>query len=924
VAKNLLVRVGADLTEFDREMARVSGTLSRLESTTDRMAAGFRRLGEHIASVGSALTVALTAPLVGFATIAVKAAADMDALRRGLIAVGGSAEEADRQLKRLVETAKLPGLGLKEAVQAAIQLQAVGFAFKDAVRIIEAFGNALATVGRGREDLNEVIRQLGQLESRGKVTADNLKPILERVPQAARIIKEAFGTIDTEVLQKMGIRSREFINTLVSELEKLPKVTSGIKNELENMRDAIERALARAGDALVPFTEKLLNVATTAIDALRGMVEWFLKLPQPVQEWTIRLAALAAAIGPVLFAVGQLVEAIGALYKIKVLIPPLLDLVSLGFRNFAAAASAAMMATSPAGLTGLTAALYALKEAVLLTAAAWTGWQLGRWIDENIVSKVGALNKFIEIVAAFPAAVYQKIIGVSGDASRAMRDLESATKALEDRLRAHGIVVERGNMTTEQYAAALRRAAEQAGLFKSAQQQVEQATRRKIQATVDDQQETRRLVEAQREAERQARELTEALVALGVRTREEVRLEELRKQVDLLHLAFAQGKISAYELSVAWDNYIKTLERVRDPLAFMLDEVPKLNATIKEQGVLFSHLDAVMRQAAVGSVQWWAQLHAELGEISDAVEKLARSSGDHWKTLEAAMGRTPKLIGVATEEVKKHNDAWTKAGKQVSTVLTDMSRGIADVILKGKSLGDVMTQTFMQIARAALRYVIEEALGGIARAIANLIKGEVASLGQAFSGLFKQIEDIGRAIARAFGGGGAAAKTPSRGAAGGGGGAGAPAVAGGGLAGWLDFATNLISSILGYFQGRRIEQDVARIEVTTRGILSQLQSLQDSANQWWPWMRNLADPAWEAVNLLTGIHDLLRQMLEGLAGAAANAARSIAPTSGGRALAPATAPVNVNVSVRADARAIADDVATTIARSLKSAGYVLE
>jgi hypothetical protein len=651
-------------------------------------------------------------------------------------------------------------------------------------------------------------------------------------------------------------------------------------------------------------------------------VEWFLKLPQPVQEWTIRLAALAAAIGPVLFAIGQLVEAIGALYKVKVLIPPLLDLIAGGFRNFAAAASGALMATSPAGLNGLAAALYALKEAVLLTAAAWAGWQLGKWIDENVVSKVGALNKFLDVVAAFPAAVYQKITGVSADASRAMRDLESATKALEDRLRAHGVVVERGNMTTEQYAAALRRAAEQAGLFKSAQQQVEETTRRKIEATVDDEQETRRLIEAQREAERQARELTEALVALGVRSREEVQLGELRKQMDLLHLAFAQGKISAYELSIAWDNYLKTLQSVRDPLASAVQEVTKLGSSAKDAVERFSSLDVMMRQAFVGSARWAAQLDVELEQIAGSVLKLIGSGDQYWKTLEAGMYRTRVAIGVATDEVKKHDDAWTKAGKQVSTVLTDMSRGIADVILKGRALGEVFTQAFMEIARAALRYVIEEALGGIARAIGNLIKGEVANLGQAFSGLFKQIEDIGHAIARVFGGGGATAKTPAGAPAGGGGGAGAPAGAGGGLAGWLDFATNLVSSIVGYFQGRRIEQDVGRIEVTTRGILSQLQALQDSANQWWPWLRNLADPAWEAVNLLAGIHDLLRQVLEALAGAAANAARSIAPTSGGRT-SPSIVPVNVNVSVRADARTIADDVATTIARSLKSAGYVL-
>jgi hypothetical protein len=199
-----------------------------------------------------------------------------------------------------------------------------------------------------------------------------------------------------------------------------------------------------------------------------------------------------------------------------------------------------------------------------------------------------------------------------------------------------------------------------------------------------------------------------------------------------------------------------------------VQEVTKLGSSAKDAVERFSSLDAMMRQAFVGSAQWAAELDVELEQIAGSVLKLIGSSDQYWKTLEAGMYRTRVAIGVATDEVKKHDDAWTKAGKQVSTVLTDMSRGIADVILKGRALGEVFTQAFMEIARAALRYVIEEALGGIARAIGNLIKGEVANLGQAFSGLFKQIEDIGHAIARVFGGGGATAKTPAGASAGGG------------------------------------------------------------------------------------------------------------------------------------------------------------
>src|SRR5687767_1392645 len=91
--------------------------LGDAESAADRLRDSFRGLG-------SSLTIGLTAPLAALAVASVRAATDMDSLKRGLTAVAGSTGAAEQQLVRLKEVAKLPGLGFKEAIQGSINLQA--------------------------------------------------------------------------------------------------------------------------------------------------------------------------------------------------------------------------------------------------------------------------------------------------------------------------------------------------------------------------------------------------------------------------------------------------------------------------------------------------------------------------------------------------------------------------------------------------------------------------------------------------------------------------------------------------------------------------------------------------------------------------------------------------------------------------------
>ena len=63
-------------------------------------------------------------------------------------------------------------------------------------------------------------------------------------------MQAAFGTSDTEALGKLGIDTTTFINGVVSQLERLPRVAGGIQNSIENLSDAIKEALVPLGRGL--------------------------------------------------------------------------------------------------------------------------------------------------------------------------------------------------------------------------------------------------------------------------------------------------------------------------------------------------------------------------------------------------------------------------------------------------------------------------------------------------------------------------------------------------------------------------------------------------------------------------------------------------------------------------------------------------
>jgi tape measure domain-containing protein len=147
-------------------------------------------------------------------------------------------------------------------------LQAAGFSADTARKALMGFGNALATIGRGKEDLDGVIRALTQIASKGKISAEEINQLAERLPQIRVAMKNVFGTADTEVLQKMGIASKEFVELLIEEFNKAPKAMAGLKTELEILSEEMKFVMAEIGGAIAPIS---IQIASGFLESVKGM-----------------------------------------------------------------------------------------------------------------------------------------------------------------------------------------------------------------------------------------------------------------------------------------------------------------------------------------------------------------------------------------------------------------------------------------------------------------------------------------------------------------------------------------------------------------------------------------------------------------------------------------------------------------------------
>ena len=290
---------------------RIGATIKGLQTGLKNAERSLTQSGNRLSSIGQDLSAKVSLPLLGIGTAAIKAFSDFEKLEKGLGAIIGDAEKTAKELEALKEVAKNPGLGFAQAVQGSVRLQAVGFSAETSRRALAAFGNAIALVGGNASDLDGVSLALSQVASKGKISAEEINQLAERVPQIRAALQNAFGTAVSEDLQKLNISAAQFTEGVITELEKLPTAANTIGNSLNNLGQAATGFFVQVGRDL----NEALNIQGV-IEQISGfltsLADRFSSLSPSVKQAIAVFGLVALALPPLITAFGSLQVAIAA------------------------------------------------------------------------------------------------------------------------------------------------------------------------------------------------------------------------------------------------------------------------------------------------------------------------------------------------------------------------------------------------------------------------------------------------------------------------------------------------------------------------------------------------------------------------------------------------------------------------------------
>ncbi len=191
---------------------------------------------------------------------------------------------------------------------------------------------------------------------------------------------------------------------------------NNLKSQVEQLVGSLESLAIQIGDIVLPHVKQF-------VDKVQALVDWFTNLSEKQKEQVIKWAAIAAAIGPVLFAVGKVISGFGGMFTTFGKIPGAIKTVTTGFTKMVnsiknvgeaftlakagytgLAGSTSKLGTALAGVTGSMIAIVAVIG--VLVAAFVTLWKSNEEFRTKIVEIWTGIK---ETVAGFCDGIVERI-----------------------------------------------------------------------------------------------------------------------------------------------------------------------------------------------------------------------------------------------------------------------------------------------------------------------------------------------------------------------------------------------------------------------------------------------------------------------------------------------------------------------------------
>ena len=391
---DLIVRVGADTREFNRELGKIQRKI--------------RETSDNIMDMGKAMSMGVTLPIAGLGAAAVKAAADLETMETQFISLTGGAEQAAAMVDQLNQFAAATPFQIEEIAGAARQLLAAGTDISQVNEQLQFLGDIAATSGASIEEITAIF---AKVQAKGKVELENLNQLAERGIPIFKALSDATG-LPADKLGAGAVSVQQFNDVLkgfaqeggfaAGAMERLSQTAAG---KFSTAMDNLKQAGAEIGRVLLPYV-------TAAIDKVTELAGKFMNLDEGTQKTIVAIAGIAAAIGPAIMAFAAYSKAVA------------------GIQVAMAAAKAAGIALNATLLTNpITAVAIAVAAAIALIIANWdqihayftSGEGSKTWdqLKQTVASAVDAIKEIWTMFVGFLQVVWNQFgddfIGIVGN-----------------------------------------------------------------------------------------------------------------------------------------------------------------------------------------------------------------------------------------------------------------------------------------------------------------------------------------------------------------------------------------------------------------------------------------------------------------------------------------------------------------------------
>ena len=270
-------------------------------------------VGTQMKSMGLAMSVGVTLPILGAAKAAVESSAQMEMLQASFTTFLGNADQASLLMNNIIQMAAKTPFVTTDLASGAKMLMQYGIATKDVIPDLRMLGDVSAG---NSEIFNRLVYAFGQISSNGKLMGQDLRQMSEAGFNPLYVISQKTGESMENLRKRMaagGIAASEVADALRIATSEGGKFFGGMERGSQTFTGLVSTLKDNIGIMGRSISDSFIPALKNIVKELSNFAQWVTGLNPEIKAMIVSMTAFAAIAGPVVLGIGLIITAIGSM-----------------------------------------------------------------------------------------------------------------------------------------------------------------------------------------------------------------------------------------------------------------------------------------------------------------------------------------------------------------------------------------------------------------------------------------------------------------------------------------------------------------------------------------------------------------------------------------------------------------------------------